>query len=319
MSFQTIRPLLVIGSVNGDRFIKVSAPPAKGETIKGSMTSSAGGKGANQAVCARRLGAQTSFAALLGDDSDGNALLDMLKSEFVDVSQCKQIPNCPTGTALIFSYPDGDNSIVIIGGANDAWLDEAKSYGNGSVLSDRLIQSVQDASIVLLQREIPHEINLAVAELAFRNNVPVVLDVGGEDKPLDQGIFKFLHVISPNETELARITGLPTETDEDVANAARKLLEAGVQNVLVKLGSRGSVMFSSSSSEVLQQEVFPVDKIVDTTGAGDCFTAAFSVGLTRGMKFKEAMRFASAAASICIQSFGAMPSMPRIDQVLELL
>jgi ribokinase len=312
--------LLVVGSVNGDRFIKVSGPPAKGETIKGSMTSSAGGKGANQAVCARRLGADTQFAALLGDDSDGNALLQMLKNEQVDMSLSKQIPGVPTGTALIFSYPDGDNSIVIIGGANDAWLDEAKSYNNGSVISDALNRAVLESGIILLQREIPHEINVAVAKLACENKIPVVLDVGGEDKPLDSGILKFLHVISPNETELARITGMPTETNEDVAKAAQHVLSLGVENVLVKLGSRGSIMFTKNG-DVIQQSVFPVakEKIVDTTGAGDCFTAAFSVGLSRGSSFKEAMNFASVAASLCIQTFGAMPSMPYLEMVQSLL
>jgi ribokinase len=154
------------------------------------------------------------------------------------------------------------------------------------------------------------------------------LDAGGEDTPLEKDIFPFLYVLSPNETELGRITGMKTDSDAEVELAAQALRSWGVKNVLVKLGERGSAMFAEDGSVIRQNAIHvPAEKIVDTTGAGDCFTAAFAVSMIRSRThsaqikniFKEAMRFASTAATLCIQEKGAIPSMPRFEAVQNQL
>jgi ribokinase len=136
--------------------------------------------------------------------------------------------------------------------------------------------------------------------------VPVVMDVGGRDTPFPKEILPYLDVLSPNETELSRITGMPTETTEQVVAAANTLIEVGVNRVLVKLGSRGSMMVNHDGT-IIEQSALMVDKVIDTTGAGDSFTAAYTVAVGQGKSVQDSMLFASAAAAVAIQMIGAMP------------
>lgn len=300
-------PLVVVGSANADFVLSVSRIPAPGETVSASaMDLFPGGKGANQAAAAARLGMDTIFIGQCGEDSNGDFLRRSLSESGVNLERLKTVPNCDTGSAYIFLQPSGENSIVILGGANQ------KGWG----LSEEDEAAISRAGAVLLQREIPEEVNVKVSEVAKEHGVPVILDAGGVDAPLDGRLLRNLTVLSPNETELARLTSLPTATDEEMRKAAASLLDSDVGCVLIKLGARGSLMVSKDGDDIFQ-EALEVANVVDTTGAGDCFTAAFAVGHVKGWSARESMAFATAAASLCIQKKGAMVSLPSAKDMPE--
>ncbi len=177
------------------------------------------------------------------------------------------------------------------------------------------------AGLLLLQREVPESVSLAAAAAAHAAGVPVVLDAGGDETPISDALLACVTILSPNETELARLTGMPTDGgDAAVLAAARALQARGVTHVLVKLGSHGSLLVPPEAEGApIRQPALRAAKVVDTTGAGDCFTAAFGVALMEGMGHAAALRFASAAACVCVQRMGAMPSLPSRQEVEALL
>lgn len=289
------KPILVVGSANADLYVEIARLPAPGETIVGGNAAvRPGGKGANQAAAAARLGAATRFSGRFGGDAFAAPLRQALAGAGVDLSPSRDVPG-PTGQAFILLQQGGENSIIIVGGANRAWegAPEFPLAGCGALL---------------LQREIPEAVNLAAAAAARAAGVPVVLDCGGDDAPLPAAILPLIDVLSPNETELARLTGAPTGDEAQVLAAARELQRRGVGTVLVKLGSRGCLLVGRDGS-ALRQAAYKVE-VVDTTGAGDCFTAAYAVGLAEGLPEAARLRLACAAAALCVQGKGALPSMP---------
>ncbi|PSC74376.1 ribokinase [Micractinium conductrix] len=296
--------LAVAGSLNADLVFSLQRVPRAGETLAArGMTTMPGGKGGNQAAAAARLGCPTKLVAQVGRDAQAGMLRAALEGCGVDTGLVKDVEGA-TGTAVILLEEDGDNRIVIHGGANTApWS-----------LGGQERAALTSAGAVLLQREIPEAVNLELAQMAHAAGVPVVLDAGGASDPLSPELLRCLAVLSPNETELQGLTGMPTDTDEQIAAAAQALQAQGVGTVLVKLGARGSLLVESDG-RVVRQPARKVEKVVDTTGAGDCFTAAFVVALLEGRGHAEAMRFATAAAALCIQVAGAMPSMPSRQQV----
>lgn len=296
--------ILVAGSVNADIVLSLARVPAKGETLAArGLATHPGGKGGNQAAAAARLGCPTRLVAQVGRDAQAGMLRGALAGCGVNISLVREVEG-PCGTAVILLEDDGDNRIIIHGGANTApWQ-----------LSADAQVAITSAGALLLQREIPEAVNIEVAQLAHSAGVSVVLDAGGSASPVSPDLLRCLAVISPNETELQGLTGLPTETEEQIVAAAHALRSQGVQTVLVKLGSRGSLLVDGEGA-VLRQQAQHVAQVVDTTGAGDCFTAAFAVALLEGRPHQEAMRFASAAAALCIQVAGAMPSMPSRQDV----
>ncbi|EFN51579.1 hypothetical protein CHLNCDRAFT_140074 [Chlorella variabilis] len=293
--------IAVAGSVNADFVYQLLRVPRAGETLPAkSMAVHPGGKGGNQAAAAARLGCPTQLVAQVGRDAQAQMLRGALEGCGVDTSLVREVEG-PTGTAVILLEEDGQNRIILHGGANTApWQ-----------LGEEARAAISSAGAVLLQREIPEAVN---AELAHAAGVPVVLDAGGATAPLSPDLLRCLAVISPNETELQGLTGMPTDTEEQIVAAAQVLRGQGVGTVLVKLGSRGSLLVDADGS-TWRQEARRVEKVVDTTGAGDCFTAAFAVAVLEGRPYREAMRFASVAAALCIQVAGAMPSMPSRQQV----
>jgi ribokinase len=287
--------LLVVGSANADLYVEIERLPVPGETLPGGNAAvRPGGKGANQAAAAARLGLPTRFAGRFGTDAFAAPLRAALHEAGADLSPSRDVPG-PTGQAFILLQQGGENSIVLVGGANRAWEAEPRFDLAGS-------------GALLLQREIPEAVNLAAARAARAAGVPVVLDCGGDDTPLPAELLALIDVVSPNESELARLTGLPTGDDTQVLVAARWLQQRGVGTVLVKLGSRGCLLVPTSG-EPIRQPAFKV-QVVDTTGAGDCFTGAYTVGLVEGLPEAQRLRLACAAAALCVQSLGAMPSMP---------
>ncbi|PNX94301.1 ribokinase-like protein [Trifolium pratense] len=306
-----VPPVVVVGSANADIYVEIDRLPKEGETISAkSGQTLAGGKGANQASCGAKLSHPTYFVGQVGNDAHGNLLANALRDGGVRLDYLTVVPSAPTGHAVVMLQSSGQNSIVIVGGTNmSCWP---------QTLPPQHLEVVSSAGIVLLQREIPDFVNVQVAKAARNAGVPVIFDAGGFDAPIPQELLDFVDIFSPNESELARLTGLPTESFEDITQAAVKCHKLGVKQVLVKLGSKGSALFIEGEEPIQQPAIF-AKTVIDTTGAGDTFTAAFAVALVEGKSKKECLRFAAAAASLCVQVKGAIPSMPDRKSVLELL
>ncbi|XP_006348341.1 ribokinase [Solanum tuberosum] len=304
-------PLVVVGSANADIYVEIDRLPKEGETISAKTGQTlAGGKGANQAVCGGKLDYPTFFVGQVGEDAHGKLITEALESGGVCVDHLTTVSNAPTGNAVVMLQSDGENSIIIVGGANmSCWPDE---------LSYEDLEIVRSAGIVLLQREIPDFVNIQVAKAARNAGVPVILDAGGADSPIPLELLRCVEIFSPNETELARITKMPTGNFEQISNAVEQCYDLGVNQVLVKLGANGSALFTKGE-EPLRQPIIKAAKVIDTTGAGDTFTAAFAVALVEGKSKEECLRFAAAAASLCVQVKGAIPSMPEKRAVFNLL
>ncbi|KAK9070569.1 hypothetical protein SSX86_010971 [Deinandra increscens subsp. villosa] len=304
-------PLVVVGSANADIYVEIDRLPKEGETISAKTGQTlAGGKGANQAVCGGMLSYPTYFMGRVGKDAHGKLIMDALEGGGVLTDHLDEVSQVPTGHAVVMLQSDGQNSIIIVGGANMCGWPEN--------LDDSDLEIVKNAGIVLLQREIPDSINIQVAKAARSAGVPVILDAGGMDAPVPAQLLKHVDILSPNESELARLTGMQTESFEQISLAVAKCHQLGVKEVLVKLGGRGSVLFTQGK-EPIKQSIIEAEKVLDTTGAGDTFTAAYAVAFVEGKPKAECLRFAAAAASLCVQVKGAIPSMPRRKAVLDLL
>ncbi|KAG6618523.1 ribokinase [Phytophthora cinnamomi] len=316
---QTRRHILVVGSVGADIVVEVDRMPARGETLSANKPDTGnvypGGKGDNQAATiAKLIGADhptltAKMACQFGNDNHGKMIKEMLQSVGVDTSLCTQA-KCSSGLAFVFVYPDGDNSIVIVSGANSAWPAE---------LPSSLIDAIKTAAFVLVQCEIPVHVNALVAKAAAETNVPVMWDTGGDDYQIPADVLPLLTFVCPNETELARLTEREVSNTDDAIAAARFLQEQGAKDVLVTLGADGSVFVPDDDSEVLRQSSFKVDNVVDTTGAGDCYRGAFAVAYTEGRSIQDCMVRASAASALCVQRAGALPSLPSGDEVVSFL
>ncbi|KAG0455337.1 hypothetical protein HPP92_024629 [Vanilla planifolia] len=305
------KPIVVVGSANADIYVEIDRLPKKGETVSArNGVTLAGGKGANQACCGGRLAHPTYFVGQIGEDAHGRLIEDALRRGGVRLDYLARVPSAPTGFAVVMLEPDGQNSIIIIGGANMCgWPEE---------VGRKDLELVRSAGLVLLQREIPDHINIQVATASQNAGVPVILDVGGVEAPIPVGLLNVIDILSPNETELQRLTGMPTDTFEQISQAALKCHEMGVKKILLKLGSKGSAL-CVAGEEMIRQPAIPVSEVVDTTGAGDTFTAAFGVALVEGLTMDACLEFAAAAASLCIEVKGTIPSMPDRKAVVERL
>ncbi|XP_008226360.1 PREDICTED: LOW QUALITY PROTEIN: ribokinase [Prunus mume] len=288
----TSSPLVVVGSANADIYVEIDRLPKEGETISAKNGQTlAGGKGANQAACGGKLSYPTYFVGQVGEDAHGKLITEALQSGGVHLDHLSAVSAAPTGHAVVMLQSDGQNSIIIVGGANmHCWPEK---------LSDGDLEVVRNAGIVLLQREIPESVNTQVAKAAKSAGVPVILDAGGMDAPISQELLNFVDI-------------------EQISHAVVKFHKMGVKQVLVKLGSKGSALFVEGE-EPIKQSVISAAKVLDTTGAGDTFTASFAVALVEGKSKRECLRFAAAAASLCVQVKGAIPSMPERKTVLNLL
>ena len=297
--------VLVVGSANVDLVAGVPRNPKPGESLFGhSFKTVPGGKGANQAIAAARLGARTHFAGCVGDDSFGEMQRGTLSAAGVDIAYLKTHPTDPTGTAIILVADDGQNSIVVVPAANFGVTPEAIAACE---------PLFEDLDAVLLQLEIPLETVEATLDLAERHGVLSILDAGPARK-LPESIVKKADIVSPNETEVEAITGTAVQSLDDVERAARQLADMGAKEVVLKLGANGAFYLGEESFHV---PVFKVEP-VDTTAAGDAFTAALGC-VWKTMPRREALRFACAAGALATTVAGAQPSMPAREEVEKLL
>ena len=295
--------ILVVGSLNADLVVRAPRFPRPGETISGEdLQVIAGGKGANQAVAAARLGASVSMLGRVGKDNFGDFLLDNLKSNHLD-AQLVQRDDASTGTATIIVDSNGQNSIVLSAGAN------------GKVSSaDVKSASFLDCKLLLLQLEIPLETVLSAAKRAHENGLRVILNPAPA-QVIPTELIALADFIIPNETELSLLTGISVNDLDPAEKAARKLLEQGAKNVIVTLGSNGALIVTRT--KVTKVNTYPVD-VMDTTAAGDAFIGGFATGLLQDKSLEESVRYGCACGALATTKFGAQPSLPTKEDVEKL-
>jgi ribokinase len=296
------KPIVVVGSINMDLVARTPRIALAGETLTGTgFETTPGGKGANQAVAAARLGYPVTMVGMVGEDVFGQALLDNLGHSGVDTSAVARVSG-PSGVAPIQVAADGQNSIIVVPGANGRVM-PAYIYQH-----ERLIRS---AAMVLCQLELPIETVASTLEVCAAASVQVMLDPAPAAR-LPETVWKQIAWFTPNETEAALYVG----NDLPVKDSAKQLLEKGVSGVVLKRGSEGAYVCVGDKDAWVP--AFAV-KAIDTVGAGDCFNGAFAVALLEGLDPWRAARFASAAAAISVTRRGAQASMPSRSEVDEFL
>lgn len=297
---------VVVGSLNLDYSIGLERMPKPGQTVSAdSLRLSPGGKGANQAYALGKLGCKTAMIGAVGKDDAGRLLTGNLRSVGVDVSGIRE-SDTPTGQAFITVERTGENAIIILAGAN----------GEVSPADvDRGRKLIEDADCLVMQLEVPVEAVLYAARLAKSLGKTVVLDPAPAVSGLPEELFALADFVKPNETELAVLTGMPTDTATQCEAAAKLLLQKGAGTVLVSLGSKGVLAVGKGNESILVPAV--ESEVVDTTAAGDCFTAAFVSAYDGDLK--KALLYANTAASIAVSRPGAQASIPSAEEVRERL
>lgn len=290
--------ILVVGSSNTDMVVKSDRIPKPGETVLGGeFFSFPGGKGANQAVAAARLGGEVTFLAKVGNDNLGIAAVEELRKEGIDVSRIITASDIHSGIALILVDQKGENSISVAYGAN-------RRFSQLDILENQDL--IRNAEVILVQLEIPLEAVETVVELAQRFGKPVILNPAPAQFLSDELISK-IFMLTPNETEAELLTGIPVRDLASAEQAARALHKKGAKGVIITLGAAGAFLLTKDIAELI-----PSSKVVavDTTAAGDTFNGALAVALVEGMEIRDAVRFANRAAAISVTRMGAQSSLP---------
>ena len=302
------KKILVVSSANMDFVMDAPYVPVAGETVicPGSYKYVPGGKGANSAVAFARLGADCIFCTKLGEDANGDTLYNIYSNEGIDVSHVLRDSEAPTGLAAIMVGADGNNRIMVFPGANMR------------IDREQIADAIADGPDALyMQLEISRDAVVFAANASDRAGIPIFIDAGPADPEFPFDKLPSLEVFSPNESETEILTGIFPDSAEACADAARKLSElVRAKYYVIKLGSRGCYVTD------LEEEFFsPSFKAcaVDTTAAGDSFTAALTLEYLRSGDMKSAARYANAVGAIVVERAGAMPSIPTKDEVLAFL
>ena len=299
--------VMVVGGINMDLVVHTPRFPASGETVVGShFFTTPGGKGANQAVAAARMGARTLMVGRVGSDAFGQELVTALETEGIDVSGVVVDESTPSGVALIEVDDAGQNRIIQVWGAN-ATLGEAEV--------NAAVKALPTVQVVLLQLEAPVEVSLQVARAARQQGCLVILDPAPVGE-LPQELYALVDILTPNETEATALTGIPVTDVPSAREAALRLLERGTPPVIVKLGAQGAY-YAWPDGELIVPP-FAVEA-VDTVGAGDAFNGALAVALVEGEGMEQALEWAAAAGAVAVARLGAQAAMPRCGEVEQLL
>jgi len=295
--------ILVVGSANADLMIATPTLPKPGETVRGNnFLVAPGGKGANQAIAAARLGGDVGFIGSVGDDDFGRIIRTSLSDSGVDTSYLCVRSNCPSGVALILSETSGENMIAIDAGANDFLLPTD---------IDAVVDAIAGASIIVCQFESPIATIEHVVAVAKAYGVPVLLNPAPARRIGDE-MLEGVRFLVPNRQELAGLTGLPTDIVADVEVAAKTLLLRGAQNVIVTLGREGALRATIDRARMFPA---PIVEAVDTTGAGDTFVGGFAAEWCRTSDIDAAVIFAQRAAAYSVIGRGAQASMPWLSNL----
>ncbi len=299
--------VMVVGSFNMDLSMRTPRMPAPGETILGGpFTTGPGGKGANQAVAAARLGAQTTMLVKLGRDVFGDQAAANLQNEGISPEYVLRADDAHTGVAFIIVDDSGENMIVVASGTNFTITPQDVQ---------RARAAIESADILLLQLEVPLDVTHAAARIAHEAGVKVVLNPApGEALPPE--LLRMVDVLTPNETEAQIIAGMPVTTPEEAEAAARHLMEKGVGALVITLGAKGALV---ATPDGMQRVPGYRVQVVDTTGAGDAFSGALVVALAEGKDLAAAAAFANASAALQVTKPGTAPAMPYRDEVDALV
>lgn len=289
--------IVVVGSSNTDMVVKTDYIPKPGETvIGGDFVTAGGGKGANQAVAAARLGAEVAFVARLGLDVFGDSAVSGFRQEGINTDYVTRDGKAPSGVALIFVDKHGENVIVVAPGANSYLMPEHVEAAR---------TRIESADVLIMQLETPLETVIAAAEIARASGVKVLLNPAPACE-LPSRLLEMVDILTPNETEAARLTGVEPG-DMDPEEAARSLMDSGIGAAVITMGSRGGL---AVTMDAVIRYPAPMVKAVDTTAAGDAFSGALAVAVAEGRDMKSAVRFAAAAAAVSVTRVGAQPSLP---------
>ena len=292
--------ICVIGSSNMDMNSYVPRFPKPGETLHGTQFSTGyGGKGANQAVMTARLGAPVSFVAKVGDDVFGRDMLDNFKAEGIDSRFVSQTTQASTGVAVITIDEGGENTIVVIPGANGLLSPDDV---------DAARPAIEKASVLVCQMEIPQAANLAALRMARAAGVTTIFNPAPAVAGLPDEIYQLSDIFCPNETEAEILTGERIGSTDEAEDAARRFLTKGAGQVIITLGEQGSLLVTQSGSELV-----PTERVnaVDTTGAGDAFVGSLAYFISSGLPLIDAMARANHIAAISVQKPGTQDSYPR--------
>ena len=299
--------LVVIGSSNMDLVISLPKIPAIGETVLGGKSSMVfGGKGANQAVAAIRSEGDIAFIAKVGNDLFGENMKNHFKKEGFRSDLILTDANEPTGIAQIFVSEKGENSIAVAPGANMKLLPKD---------IEPFIDLIKNAEVVLLQLETPLETVEYIVDIAYQNNVKLILNPAPAQK-LSKSLLSKIWLITPNETEASLLSGIEVKDAQSGVKAADQLLQMGIKNVIITLGENGSLLCDKNGSEH-----FKAHKVqaADSTAAGDVFNGTLAVAITNEETLQNAINFAAAAAAISVTREGAQPSIPTRTEIDRFL
>ncbi|MEO0012699.1 MAG: hypothetical protein RLZZ535_1088 [Cyanobacteriota bacterium] len=300
--------VVVFGSINLDLVIEVAHLPAKGETVIGDrFFSSAGGKGANQAVAIAKLGIPVSLVGQVGDDTFGQTLINSLQSSGVNTDSININSHTYSGIASIVVDQYGANTIACAGGANNL-VREAEI--------EQFKKLLPQAKIVLLELGIPLATVLTAAREAKAHDCLLILDPAPVTANLPEELYSLVDIITPNEIEASQLVGFTVDGVTTARQAASSLHQMGIKNVIITLGSQGSLY----SNELESYWLKPIDvPVVDTVAAGDAFNGALAVGLASGKEIKEAVQWATVGAALSVTKNGAQSSLPNKESFQQLL
>lgn len=299
--------IAVFGSINMDLVARAPRLPSAGETVAGYGFSTAlGGKGANQAVACARLGCPTRLVGRVGSDDFGTRLVESLFSAGVESTYIATDPSQPSGVALIALDDRGENTIIVVPGANSMV---------GAADLARLEQALDGANMLLLQLEVPLSPLITAAEMAHQRGIVVMLDPAPA-KSLPPALYMLADVLTPNESEAAVLVGFSLDTNADIELAASMLLDRGARAVVIKLGGRGAYAGISEGGRFWPP--FLVEAI-DTVGAGDAFNGGMAVALAEGLPFDTAVRWGLAAGAFSVTRPGTQSAMPTRAELLAML
>jgi ribokinase len=301
-----MKQILVIGSSNTDMVIKTDKLPRPGETlVNGTFLINAGGKGANQAVAAARLGGMVTFIAKRGTDLFGNQSVGLLMREGIDTQYVVKDSEHPSGVALITVDSCGQSSGVTAPGSN--------SYLNPEDIPEKIFDH-DKFEILLLQLEIPEQTVEYIVQSGSKNGIKVILNPSPV-RPLKDELLKNIWLITPNETETEVLTGVKVRDAESADRASQVFLEKGVKNIIISMGARGAYVKSENFTGLIPAVKV---KVVDTTAVGDVFNGALAVSFAEGNDFRKAVVFANKAASVSATRMGAQASAPYRKEVSDL-
>lgn len=302
-----MKNIVVIGSSNTDMVVKTSHLPVGGETVLGGdFFMNAGGKGANQAVAASRYGNRVVFVAKTGDDLFGHQVRESMAQDGIVTDYVFVDKEHPSGVALITVNKEAENCIVVASGAN-AHLTPADI--------DTAAEEIRGAHVVLMQLETPISTVTYAAQMAANAGVPVILNPAPAPvEPLSDELLHNLFLITPNKSEASRISGINIKDMESAQRAAKAIYDMGPKNVIVTLGSDGSLVYDGAM--FMRVEALKVDA-VDTTAAGDTYNGVLASVLAEGRSLIDAVREANVAAAISVTRMGAQPAAPTREEIMQ--